>query len=400
MLLPLAPVTYLPQESRRPWMRRWSLPWVATTGGLVGVGYLLHRNAWNVATGQGRSVYGGLFMTLLGSFLVYCFLWRRAEGCGLLGQMPRLSRLTARTLSLVAGIVLLLFAFEAGARAFPIVDSLAVNPGTHYFWPDYFDAHNSVGMDDREPVPKRGLRILVIGDSYTEGAGVPKSERFSAKLERLLAASAPGVEVYNAGSCGLDTFEEADVLDRVGDAIQPDVVIVGYCLNDAEGENPPSRRPPTLAERVFLRTLGSYAYYRAHRTHITSGSTDVWEKLRREHGDDSPGWRRVQTGLDRIAAWCDRRQVRKVVVVFPFFAPHADGARDIMDKVAAAARQRGFEARSTLDDFGGAWADLAVSAHDAHPGAGAHTVIARVLAEMLGSVAPAKRTEQAKETGL
>ena len=383
LLLPWAPATLMRQGASRHWIRlRSGSLFVAVV--LLLAGYLFHQNALNVAAWHGRLAYGGLLALLLGTFLVHVFLSLRA-GPGQESSEPltAVARLSSLVFSFITGGLLLLFALEAGARAFPIRDSLAINPGTHFFWPDYYDARNSLGFNDREPGPKKGPRILVIGDSYCEGAGVPKSERFSAQLERLL-----GMEVFSAGMCGLDTFEEADVLDRVGAAVQPDIVIVGYVLNDAEGENPPSRRGPTFDERLFLHTLNSYAYYRAMNWKsrlMPAGTTDFWGELRRQHGDDSPGWQRVETGMDRIAAWCDRRGVRKVLVVFPLFTPKANGARDVMDKVERAARQRGFEARSTLDDFGGAWAELAVSEYDAHPGAGAHAVIARVLAEMIST---------------
>ncbi len=389
MLFPLAPVTFLPRGSRRLWFRLRTVPWLIVVAELLLVGWLFHQNALNVAAWQGRAIYGNLLALLLATFLVHWFLpWRAERRYGFNRLLPGAGRVAAAASGFVMGSLLLLFAVEAGARAFPVWDSLAVNPGTHWFWPDYFDAHNSLGFNDREPGPKRGPRVLVIGDSYAEGAGVPKRERFSAQLERLLAVSAPDAEVYSAGMCGLDTFEEADVLDRIGDAVRPDIVVVGYVLNDAEGENPPSRRPPTAGERLLLQTLGSYAGYRAlvWKDRITAaGTTAFWNELRRQHADDSPGWQRVLQGLDRIAAWCDRRAVRRLLVVFPLFAPQADGARDVMDKVERAAGQRGFEARNMLDDFGGAWAELAVSRYDAHPGIRAHAVIARVLAEMIGT---------------
>jgi hypothetical protein len=382
VLLPWSPLTFGPAARRRRWFLLRTLPTFAVAAVLLLVSRLLADNAVNVASLPGRIVYGALAVVLVAVFLGHCFVqWLLDRRHRLSRSLPVPPRLFAGATSVALGTLLLLFAVEAIARAVPVVDSQANNPGIRHLWPAYFDDHNSLGFNDREPGRKRGPRILVLGGSCAEGAGVAKSERFSARLERLL----DGTEVYSAGVCGLGTFEAADVLDRIGDAVEPDVVVVGYVLNDAEGENPPSRRPATAVERFFLQRLGSYAFYRALVWSKRPDPTDYWDQVRRQHGDDSPGWRRAEKGLDRIAEWCDRRCVRKLLVVFPVFVADADAARDVMDKVESAARRRCFEARSTLDDFDGAWHRVAVSTHDEHPGTAAHAVIARGLAQMIGT---------------
>jgi hypothetical protein len=94
----------------------------------------------------------------------------------------------------------------------------------------------------------------------------------------------------------------------------------------------------------------------------------------------------VLNGLDRIGNWCDRRGVRKVLIVFPLFNRGADDCRGVMDQVVEAARARGFEAHSLLDLFAGRWHELALSPYDSHPGAEAHATTATRLAELIGSL--------------
>jgi hypothetical protein len=107
-----------------------------------------------------------------------------------------------------------------------------------------------------------------------------------------------------------------------------------------------------------------------------------------QHEVHTAGWKRVERGMDRIAAWCDARSVRRVLLVFPIFTAGAVQDRAIMEQVAQAARQRGFLAHNMLDDFDGRWGDLAVSRYDAHPGADAHERIAHKLHELLGHPEP------------
>jgi len=111
-------------------------------------------------------------------------------------------------------------------------------PGAHgHFWES--DVHvNSLGFrgDEVAATPAPGTnRILALGDSTTFGYGVGAEEAWPAVLERLLAQApgAPPVEVLNLGIPGYDTLNEAARLAGRGLALDPDLALVGYCLNDA-----------------------------------------------------------------------------------------------------------------------------------------------------------------------
>jgi hypothetical protein len=382
LLVAWAPWTFVPPALLRRWFVGQTVPAVAAVVVLTPVALLFAENTLDVTTASARWVHLTLAGALCLGFVVHSFLaWRTRRRAP---SLPRLGRLSSSFVALTFGVAWLLFAVEASARAFPLRDTLALNPALPHLWPDYFLPRNSLGCKDREPGPKRGLRILVLGDSYAEGAGVPWNERFATRLERTLRASNPDVEVYCAGECGFDTFNEAIALGLVGVPLEPDIVVVAYVLNDAEGESPPSRRPPSRTERFVLGTLRSYAAYRVMRTCESCGGDECYELIRRQHADDSPGWARAQRGLDSIADYCRRRQAQAVCVVLPIFSPGQEAVRPTMEKVARAAQQRGFESRHLLDEFDGHWERYAVSEYDSHPNAAAHAIIARVLAEMIG----------------
>jgi lysophospholipase L1-like esterase len=101
---------------------------------------------------------------------------------------------------------------------------------------------NSHGMRDRErSVERTGApRIVVIGDSVTFGSGVAVGDRFTDRLEMLLGARLGAeVEVLNLGVGGYDTLQEVATLEDVGLRFEPDLVVVGYCVNDL-GDNSPN----------------------------------------------------------------------------------------------------------------------------------------------------------------
>lgn len=72
------------------------------------------------------------------------------------------------------------------------------------------------------------LKLLFIGDSFTEAATVSDGETY---YERL-AAARPDLEIFAIGGGGYGTLQEFLVLDRWVDAIRPDLVIVQAHPND------------------------------------------------------------------------------------------------------------------------------------------------------------------------
>ncbi len=84
------------------------------------------------------------------------------------------------------------------------------------------------------PRPPGGLRIVVLGDSIAFGFGVREEQTFPRVLEALLAERAPAaeVEVINLGTGGYSAWNEARLLEDVGVAYEPDLVLVQFSIND------------------------------------------------------------------------------------------------------------------------------------------------------------------------
>lgn len=95
---------------------------------------------------------------------------------------------------------------------------------------------NSHGFRDREyerEKPAGTRRIVVLGDSITFGTSLAAEETYPERLEALLAARGQAIEVLNLGVAGYDTLQEAAFFESTGLALGPDLVLVGYCFNDA-----------------------------------------------------------------------------------------------------------------------------------------------------------------------
>ncbi|MDP6410151.1 MAG: GDSL-type esterase/lipase family protein [Planctomycetota bacterium] len=76
------------------------------------------------------------------------------------------------------------------------------------------------------------LRIAAIGDSVTFGNKLPAEHTYPAQLEAALNDNGYAAEVLNLGVGGYDLLQSLRFLERTGLALDPDVVVLGYCVND------------------------------------------------------------------------------------------------------------------------------------------------------------------------
>lgn len=110
--------------------------------------------------------------------------------------------------------------------------------GINYTW-GVEVKNNQLGFRERNfamPKPVDTVRIMVLGDSLTWGTGLTTDERYSNLLEHLLLNRFPekSIEVVNFGMSGGPTIVERDIADKYFEMVQPDLMIVGFCLNDPQ----------------------------------------------------------------------------------------------------------------------------------------------------------------------
>jgi hypothetical protein len=107
---------------------------------------------------------------------------------------------------------------------------------------DEFDVRvvtNALGFrEPRLPSPKPPgvLRVVALGDSFTQGYGVEEDDAYPRRLETLLAAGNPAqrIEVMNLGVPGTSPHDYLGHLADPGLAYAPDLVLVGVMANDVQ----------------------------------------------------------------------------------------------------------------------------------------------------------------------
>ncbi|MDD5089860.1 MAG: SGNH/GDSL hydrolase family protein [Candidatus Wallbacteria bacterium] len=114
-------------------------------------------------------------------------------------------------------------------RVLPREDPLRFDllPGAKLFWCSIND-HGFRGHPVRENLRK----IAFIGDSVVFGVGLNDEETLPYRLQEYFASSEEIFQVLNFGVPGYNTEQASLFLERQLEKLTPDMIILGYTLND------------------------------------------------------------------------------------------------------------------------------------------------------------------------
>jgi hypothetical protein len=234
---------------------------------------------------------------------------------------------------------------------------VSLEHGTHDF------ALNRDGLRGRElpdgPAPEGVERIAFLGDSFLVAELLPEEDLVTARLEAALAEQGRAVEVYNLSAVDWGTGQQLLYLDRVGEQLAPDVVILAFfqgndvvnnslALANATGTSPGDPiRPyvvpeadglrvdyvdPTSAwlrrhSRIFatlerrLRPFTSAGSGPNRRERVQMGRMPLEElEIFRRHAQSErweQAWQDTFALLDALQARCDALGARLVVLSIP-----------------------------------------------------------------------------------
>ena len=202
--------------------------------------------------------------------------------------------------------------------------------GQLYTWGHPIE-NNRYGFREREfasPKPPGAYRIMVLGDSFTWGAGLAVDERYTSVAETLLNDSPTyppprRFEILNFGVFGIPTTRQKDILEEYRTVVEPDLIVVGFCFNDpqprprwysVERERLASSTTATLIEyaRILMHAAGLHRvsrlpekgfYALAERT----GRMPPWQvALQRTYETSSTEWRDFVQALRDIKGTSDQ----------------------------------------------------------------------------------------------
>ena len=177
---------------------------------------------------------------------------------------------------------------------------------------------NSQGLRDREftfEKPAGTLRVMMLGDSFTEGWGVEERGIFSKRIERLYADQGTNAEVINTGVGNWNSVQEVEFFLTDGYRYHPDIVVLNFVINDAEPVQ--HDRPPSFLLRHCYSCVFLVGRYDALRRMIFGGKD--WEDYYLGlFGDGSaPGWIAAKAAIKRLADYCDKNHIKLLIANHP-----------------------------------------------------------------------------------
>ena len=240
------------------------------------------------------------------------------------------------------------------------------------------------------------LRLAVVGDSITHGAGVHFLDTYGMRLEALLnhnEGQRPAeVRVWARG--GESTYTELRYLEEVL-PWEPDLLILGICLNDTEDAHnmnevrrwrldalptPPS---PGLARVLQYTRLGTWVYQKMAHYKARQGYREYYRKL---YDEEYSGWKRFVYALRRFDEVCREHEISFVPVVFPLFTDVDNDTFDwIHEQIAEVFREEGIAHLDLRETYRGLSPDrLQVIPYiDPHPNEIAHRLAAESVFQYL-----------------
>jgi hypothetical protein len=263
-----------------------------------------------------------------------------------------------------------------------------------------FDAENAVryrmnrhgfrGDDISRAKPDGVARVMLLGDSFAFGAGVPLEDTLGFQLEGLLnAGKKPDTQVVTFAIGGWGTRDEILFLEHQGMDFEPDLVVVVYVLNDAgyAGGLDLWRefREQYQNRRLKWSYLASSLYATvARRTLARQYIADLVEISASEREK----WKESLSYLSRGQRLARARGAEFAVVIFRFLFDLDEGYpfHSLHQMVVTYCMWNGIPVLDLFGAFEGRdYADLWVHPSDQHPNEQGHRIAAHALSGFIAN---------------
>ncbi len=249
--------------------------------------------------------------------------------------------------------------------------------------------------------PDGVFRVFVLGDSFTWGTNVEADATYPRHMEWLLARAGGAFEVYNFGIAGSCTADQLRLLERLP-ALEPDLVIVGYFLNDPD---PGRIQPPGITE-VALRLESPPRWERFLREHSRLGQAVLKRYWTRKLVDaqvayfrgifdpEGSAWKRHTAELARLRQRAGELGLDVRVAIWPHLGFRLDGLYPFLEvhaRLTDTFEALGIESIDLLDTFRDMSHERlqAIPGRDPHPNEIAHRVAAEAILGWLRPTVPA-----------
>ncbi|MCP4591644.1 MAG: SGNH/GDSL hydrolase family protein [bacterium] len=244
--------------------------------------------------------------------------------------------------------------------------------------------------------PADAVRVIVIGDSFTAGAGVPFADICTTRLEKMIDEALPGVrvEVYNLAVGGHQIVHHLGTLKDVGLGYRPDLVLLfiypandfnpraydlsrSYIETHDRGQGlivpPPSTRG-WLRSLYVVRAFGPQLEAAARRIGVADdlAGPSAYEGLTRLFTERTTPWQRSFEALTEFGQLTREAGIPCQAFLLPANWRRYEDQQPVWSMAEQALREAGLNVVSLIDGFVAAGCsphDLQLNLIDDHPSA-------------------------------
>jgi len=239
--------------------------------------------------------------------------------------------------------------------------------------------------------PAGSRRLLCLGDSVTYGAGCERDQIYSEHLARVLSKEhREGFEVLNISRPGWNTPNELDALKNSGLAYSPDLIVLGFVLNDAEPNGPgfhlstffPTHLNDRLAWSYNINLL-NFMYDKSLQ--LTGQKDDYLQYLQKLYQKDQAGWLKCKADHREMLRIAKEHHIKFLAVLFPAFVQFEDYPfQKVHDSVSEWLQQHGAVTLDLLPYYKKHDPrNLVASFMDGHPNKLGHKIAADAIYETI-----------------
>ncbi len=190
---------------------------------------------------------------------------------------------------------------------------------------------NSLGLREREldKRPKADKTILVLGDSFIWGDGIPVESLVTTKLEKKLNEMGKKIEVVNGGGGGGNAQSEYERLVKLTPIYKPSEVMVFFFTNDILEDKPISKESEMRVAtswrqniKEFLRSRSHffaflYYLYKDRIVEVIGVPKFLLPPDYFNLDDTKPGWKSFKEYVLKMRDFCKKNNIAFSYVIIP-----------------------------------------------------------------------------------
>ncbi len=237
---------------------------------------------------------------------------------------------------------------------------------------------NSQGMRSPEPNPDK-KKILFIGSSISLGWGIENEDSYAEIVAKKLNEEALNYQVLNASVGNYNTFRYVENFLTNQTAIDPEIIVINYFLNDAE------ILPLGSGNFLLKNSELAASLTMAIKRMAANNNIDLRDHYNALYDQENKGFQIMENSLAKLAQYANTKGIKVYLVMipdihfledYPFLPVH--------NKMNVISERYGFEfidLYSTLENV--SFDQLQIIPGDSHPNEYGHEFIGNKLSDVL-----------------